>query len=232
MKYQLLNLNLENNCKYIKTNSRKYLFNSIGVFDFSVVNDLMNPDPKRFKQLISALINFTRFRQKRIDKYEEFSQESEKIILKKEKLISEHRELLANVQKIRSKKESEKPEINKLEKSIDDMTRQIQKLNTQQLDIQAQNKEYKRKNSEISSKVENDRQILENLKRENENLRSQIIQNPELLKKKINTLAEGVEDLKTTITKTESKILTSNKKIENNSLQIKVRMSLKLIYRS
>lgn len=181
----------------------------------------MKPEPKRFRQLLSALINFTRFRQKRIDKYEELRQESEKVVLKKEKLLQEHRGLSENVQKIRMKKDSEKPEINRYEKSIDEMTKFIQKLNTQQLEIQSQNKEFKRKNSEISAKIDNDKQILENLKRENENLRSQIVQNPELLKKKIHTLAEGVEDLKTTITKTESKILTSNKKIENNSIQIR-----------
>ena len=55
---------------------RKYLFTSIGVNDFSPISDLLTPETKRFRYHLSALINFARFRQKRIDKYEELSVES------------------------------------------------------------------------------------------------------------------------------------------------------------
>jgi hypothetical protein len=43
--------------------------------DFSIFYDLLKPDPKRFRHHISAIINFERFQQRRVEKYNELELE-------------------------------------------------------------------------------------------------------------------------------------------------------------
>jgi hypothetical protein len=72
-----LNLNSEKICKkkFNSQNCRKYLFESVGIHDFSIFYDLLKPEPKRFRHHISAIINFERFQQRRVEKYNELELE-------------------------------------------------------------------------------------------------------------------------------------------------------------
>jgi kinetochore protein Nuf2 len=197
----------------------KFLFTSIGIGDFSVIADLTQPESKRFRQLASGLINFARFRQKRVDKYEEMSQESEKFTLRRDRLGQDVIDLQASLSKVNQKKNAEKSEISNLEVVNEEMAKELSKLNIKQLEIQNYNKEQKQKITELTSKNDMEKSMLETLKRENEMLKQQIVPNPELFKKKLLMLADQCEELKNQIKKVESRIVGNNKKIEANIIQ-------------
>eukprot|EP01080_Neovahlkampfia_damariscottae_P003150 gene3150-5466_t len=199
----------------------KFLFESIGINDFSPISDLLTPETKRFRHHLSALINFARFRQKRIDKYEELSVESEKLVIKKDNLVEQHEDLLTKVQKIRTTKEAEKPEIEYLEKYMKDMSIKIQQLNSEQMQLSEINKELKTKNGEIEDKIQVDKENLDITQKECKLLRSQIVQNPEQLRMKISNLSQSVEELKSSVSKVEDKNSKSENLLKEKRQQIK-----------
>lgn len=50
-------------------------------------HDVLRPQPKRFKKQLSALINFYRFRQERIEEFEQFTVEMDELVERKEELV-------------------------------------------------------------------------------------------------------------------------------------------------
>jgi len=198
-----------------------YLMSSIGVSNFSVFADVIIPDAKRFRQIVSSLINFARFRQKRIDLYEELRKESEKLLSKKEKLVQLQEDTLNQLQELKLKEETQRDELRSLEKLTEEMARQIQRLNAQQLELQSSNKELKRKCTEVAARIQSDSVTLEQTKEMCSTLRPQIIQNPALLKKKITDLAESVTDLTTSINDHEANIRLLHTKIAQQEQQSK-----------
>lgn len=49
-------------------------------------HDVLRPQPKRFRKHMSALVNFYRFRQERLEEFEDFSKEMDDLIDRKEEL--------------------------------------------------------------------------------------------------------------------------------------------------
>lgn len=85
------------------------LLTTCGISDFSL-QDLIKPEYKRVRRNISAVINFAKFREERLNKYVEFRQETDGLAAKKLALEQENERLLAEVKRMSSERQQEAPE--------------------------------------------------------------------------------------------------------------------------
>lgn len=65
----------------------------IAQVDFFTLQDLTRPDPARTRKILSALVNFAKFKQERQATVDEVAGRSEKLKERRDKLISENERL-------------------------------------------------------------------------------------------------------------------------------------------
>ena len=68
----------------------------VGIDDFSL-KDIIRPEAPRLKIVLSALINFAKFREEQLGVFEEFSRKSEDLVEQRSKFTSREAELIAKI---------------------------------------------------------------------------------------------------------------------------------------
>jgi len=68
----------------------------VGIDDFSL-KDIIRPEAPRLKVVLSALINFAKFREEQLSVFEDFSRKSEELIEQRSKYTSREAELIAKI---------------------------------------------------------------------------------------------------------------------------------------
>jgi kinetochore protein Nuf2 len=68
----------------------------VGVEDFSL-KDLIRPEGARLKIILSAIINFAKFREEQLAVFEDFSRKAEELVEQKSKLASRDSELSGKI---------------------------------------------------------------------------------------------------------------------------------------
>ena len=98
------------------------LLSTAGLTDFKV-DDISRPDPKRLKRNLSAVINFCKFREDRMEGYMEVTKETDSLALQKAKLEEENELLLTEVNDAKQQRQREASETAALE--ADNQQRQV-----------------------------------------------------------------------------------------------------------
>jgi FtsZ-binding cell division protein ZapB len=127
--------------------------NDIGIANFGL-NDLLKPEPKRIKIILSAVINFARFREDQLAVFEQLSKTTDDLNEKKTMLERSVGELNEKVEAIKYKRKEDEPEVQKAEAVNSALIMEL--------------KEYNRTQSQLSSNVEK-------LKEERSVLQDQIV---------------------------------------------------------
>lgn len=68
----------------------------VGIEDFSL-KDLIRPEAPRLKLILSAVINFAKFREEQLGVFEEFSKKSDELVEQRNKLVSRESELSGKI---------------------------------------------------------------------------------------------------------------------------------------
>lgn len=160
--------------------------------DFSIT-DIVKPNSKRFRLALFAFLNLAKFREEIIDSYNE-------IITEYDTLETEKEELRLNVEKdniaLQSYLEEERSNESKLKilaEKVRAMTQAIQEISVKDIEIQNNINIVQTENENLSKQLEGAEQHLEALTKENKTLKSQIVSNPEELKKKILVLRRCIQ---------------------------------------
>lgn len=69
----------------------------VGIDDFSM-KDLIRPEGPRLKLILSAIINFAKFREEQLGVFEEMSRRSEELVEQRDKLAARQSELSGKIQ--------------------------------------------------------------------------------------------------------------------------------------
>lgn len=72
----------------------------IGVENFSI-RDLIRPEAPQVRRILSAIINFAKFREERMSVYEQCTQKADELEEQRHALESKHQELEARVNALR-----------------------------------------------------------------------------------------------------------------------------------
>ena len=92
--------------------SRK-LLSTAGIADFTIT-DLANPDPRRLRVNLSALINFAKFREEKLVTYVEFTKETDELQAQKQQHEEVNERLLTSRNAAREQRAADAPEVARL----------------------------------------------------------------------------------------------------------------------
>eukprot|EP00761_Pharyngomonas_kirbyi_P014701 gb/GECH01014731.1/.p1 GENE.gb/GECH01014731.1/~~gb/GECH01014731.1/.p1 ORF type:complete len:463 (+),score=153.02 gb/GECH01014731.1/:1-1389(+) len=182
------------------------LMRAAGIKRFSMM-DLMDPQPKRVKIILSALINFAKFREERFEKYSELTALADQYTDEKNRLESTHSDVMKNVTRYRQKREDEKPQVEEIEKEVSQLRQDFVDKQREAESSSKELKKIKREAKELVNQIEENKNTIATLEQEVSRLSAQIVPNPERLMKTLEELKRSVETTKENISKAENESL-------------------------
>lgn len=157
------------------------LMRTVGITDFTI-KDVLYPERARLRRNFSAVINFAKFREDRMERYQQFTNESAGFVAQKAHLEAENNKLLAEIRAINAQRAAEEPRVAELEAQNAQYVVEISTLNQQQAQMKEVAQGLKHNWQEIGDQNSETKYSLLSAKQELESLRAQIVPSPEKLK--------------------------------------------------
>ncbi|KAJ3323516.1 kinetochore-associated Ndc80 complex subunit nuf2 [Boothiomyces sp. JEL0866] len=175
-----------------------------GVENFSL-RDLLTPSVKRVRYILSAIINFCKFREDKMQIYEQCSEQAEALANQKVSLQAKLDDLTEKVNSYKASRVAETPMVEKKREIISVLTADLRELKKIQTNIGGEIDTLKLEKSQLSEKMNNNTFLVTNLKQECARLQSRIITNPEKLKLAIDDMIASVKIEKANVAASEKK---------------------------
>eukprot|EP00741_Cyanophora_paradoxa_P003448 tig00000704_g3349.t1 len=168
----------------------------VGVGDFSI-RDIHKPEPARTQRNFSAIINFVKFREERMQKYKELTERTDDLFARRQRLDQENNDLETQISKIKAARAAEEPQIDGLRKETQAMETEIHSLNREQAVLNGELKTLKQATAELAEKISNSKFAIVNTKQETSKMRSQIVQSPQRFKKTLEDMTNTLDSERT-----------------------------------
>lgn len=152
----------------------------VGIEDFSL-RDLIKPEYPRLRIILSAIINFAKFREEQLAVFEELSQRSEDALEQRAKLGKRQEELLARIASIKSKRKEQEPAVNSIRGEMAEMLQMLRDLKRDQTALSSSLDSLKSLKQESTEKLAQIQFLLGNIKQECNKLKSRVVHSPEKL---------------------------------------------------
>ncbi|EME32654.1 kinetochore protein Nuf2 [Galdieria sulphuraria] len=189
------------------------LLEACGYHEFSM-KDYLKPEYARTKKILSAIINFAKFREERLVTFLELQGRSEEITTRKQQTEEELNELREKVKKLRCEDEEMAPYAQSLQEQAEELVGDIAQYNKSQASLQKQIKEMKAEVASRSDKISSTKFNILNEKQECNKLQEMVVPSPEKAKKEIEDMSEQLENDKQT-----------TQSIERRTKDLKLRIS-------
>jgi kinetochore protein Nuf2 len=152
-----------------------------GVHDITL-QDFLQPDAKRMRRIFSALINFAKFREDKLEHFAQYTVESQNLVEQRALEEAKTDELERQRAQLAAQHESIKPQIVSVQVEVESLQAELHTKVTEQTALREEMKQTKAISSELATQIkELDVHIL-STQQENSQIRSQIIEDPEGLK--------------------------------------------------
>ncbi len=184
-------------------------------FDQFSLKDLIAPTGNRLCKQLSAVANFSRYREWCEPDYNRMVEEHERSEYELIDLENEVEQATKTAEKLRITNAKIDPEIKSLEQETSAMTTKLNENSLAQNKYQQDISRLKNDNAVVQHELVNHQQQLKAVQQECDKYRSQIVHNPEELKIRIANLREQVEQLRKQISQKENFITVVNKESEN-----------------
>merc|ERR1712048_542356 len=163
----------------------------VGCPDFTQ-SDLNKPTAKRLICHLSALINFARFREDVMLKYEEYAAEVDEHVKVQQQLQKHNDEKTLQIKSIREERATQLPQVEELHREIEGMTADHRKLNKQYSHIQSENDNLNKRMADRNAELAEIKFKMFAVKQEISELQGQCVSSPEKLKKNIKDLGHSI----------------------------------------
>ncbi|CAG88207.2 DEHA2E15092p [Debaryomyces hansenii CBS767] len=209
-------------------------FSICGVNDFTLM-DIMRPEPQRIRRILSAVVNYARFR-------EENSVECEKLVsisegnLEQLKVVQNENSRLSNkINDLKYKIEANETDEGNKKATLKQITtynskleNELKKLKKNQEILTLEHSKYKDEKRRLIEKLEDHNYLIMESNKELDKLKSYLLSNPEILTKIIEDLKTNLSEYQTNLADLESK--NKNMTISIESFQL-VEQELKNLFR-
>lgn len=182
------------------------LMRAAGLDDFSVLQDVYHPVARRTIRNLSALVNFLKYRQEKIEYFGQLhanvlalQQSTEQLEIETQTQLDEIRELNAQIA-------TEEPQIRELQEHNKALEAEILKYNQQQARYQAQVHSLKENDAQIAKQHQDVKYELAKARQESNKLQGQVVKSPEELRKSIKSMADALKTERAMIGEAKSKI--------------------------
>lgn len=168
------------------------LLNASGVREFGL-RDLHKPEAPRLKRNLSAVINFAKFREEKLEAYTALTEELEALVAARDRFATEKAALTAELATLRQQREAELPEVEKLYGDRDALVAENQKLNKDQATLSSNVRKLKQEANTLAEDSNNFRQKISAAKSEEDNLRERVVHSPEKVRARLDEISNAVD---------------------------------------
>ncbi|KAJ3092285.1 kinetochore-associated Ndc80 complex subunit nuf2 [Quaeritorhiza haematococci] len=180
------------------------LMTEVGVDAFSL-RDVIKPEPGPLRRILSAVINFAKFREERMVFFEQCTQKTEEINERKHVLEQQNQDLAEKVNSIRLRQAEQEPMAQKLREVNMSLTNDLRELKKQQTTLTSEIDNLKKQKNELNDKLANNQFLLVNCKQDCNRLKSRIVHSPEKLKQALQDMSNTLSNEKTNVASLEKK---------------------------
>lgn len=171
------------------------LLRAAGIDDISM-RDILFPEYNKTRRNLSALINFAKFREERMQLYEEYQARSEELIDQKQVMEYDNARMKAVLTELQEQAEERAPIVESLKAEIQEIETDIFEQNEHQTREREEIKKLKNDITVLTDKNANDKFMVVTATQENDSLRQQVVKSPEKLKKRLREMTTTVEEEK------------------------------------
>ncbi|KAI9355939.1 Nuf2 family-domain-containing protein [Zopfochytrium polystomum] len=164
----------------------------VGLGDISI-RDVVKPEPGRVRRILSAIINFTKFRGERIGEFEKCVAEQAEYYKQKEDLHEQRRELADVVNSLRLQRAEEEPDVHIVKEETAPLSSTLKELDATRNTMTARIEVLKKTRADAVEKRSNMRNTSIKTDDDIAKLKSRIIQSPEKLQQELVDLAQNVQ---------------------------------------
>lgn len=126
----------------------------VGVEDFSL-RDLIRPEGPRLRVILSAVINFAKFREEQLAVFEEFSRKSEEIVEERARLTQKKAELTKKLDQIKTQRNSQEDAAGRVREEISGLIQELREFKKEQTALSNDLEQLKARRTELSEKLVN-----------------------------------------------------------------------------
>eukprot|EP00002_Diphylleia_rotans_P000516 TRINITY_DN10276_c0_g2_i1.p1 TRINITY_DN10276_c0_g2~~TRINITY_DN10276_c0_g2_i1.p1 ORF type:complete len:444 (+),score=113.89 TRINITY_DN10276_c0_g2_i1:44-1375(+) len=166
----------------------------IGVHDFSMKEFVLMPTCETMRIILSAQINYARFRQDHLALFQSLCQAVEDLGAEAEQLETQHALNTENIRHIEAKQQEDKPYVDALLIEVKSIKKEVTDKNELQSHYHREGHKAKEEVAKITSKIAGLNVQAINLKSAIEGIQAQIIPSPEGLRKAISNLETNCEN--------------------------------------
>lgn len=167
------------------------LMMEVGIQDFNL-RDIIKPEPARVRRILSAVINFAKFRGERIAVFDDCTSKSAQLNDRKARLKEAHTEMLEKVNTISLAHVAEKQEAKQLRQINTQLHNRIKDLHKQQNEITSAFEAFKQEKEELLEQINNVKVLNETFLQDIQRLKSGIVSNPEQLKTNLREMTNSL----------------------------------------
>jgi len=153
-----------------------------GVHDFSL-RDVVKPDYPRVRRHFSAIINFAKFREERLERYQQYITEEDQLLDRKFKTEEEHARMEEQLVNLHTSMERDRPAVDRLTKEVEELENSIKDMMAQREALDAKKHDIKQKATDVTDRLNQAKIDHELEAQENQRLQQQIVRSPARLKK-------------------------------------------------
>lgn len=169
---------------------------------------------QRTRRILSALINFAKFREERLVTYNEFTQKTDQLLEEHMELGRVNEQLESTLKDLKVQREADAPQIIALEQENAGMAATINSKNEEQAKLRTEITAAKQRVMEIQDAVQAGANMIRSLHASIAEISSQIVKSPEKLKASISTTTNTIETHHTDIASLRTMQLELTKKFD------------------
>ena len=171
------------------------LMKEVGFPEFSL-QDITKPEAKRVRRILSAIINFAKFREERLEVYEKFTSKASEYQTKLEDLMIQNEDMTRRVEDLKVRRIQEEPLVAQARATNEGLTNELYDLKRIEGQTMAEYDRLKSEKAELTARLDNNSLLRQNTEREIQKIRSRIVHSPEKLKQQLLDMTSSLSNEK------------------------------------
>lgn len=172
------------------------LMREVGYAQFNL-QDLIKPDGVRMRKILSAIINFAKFREEQFDVYLQLTDKSRENLEKHDELLQRNERLIREVEELKIRRIREEPLMAQARATNEGLKNELFELKRQQALVVGEYDKLRQEKKGLTARLDNDVNLLETTRREIQKISSRIVHSPEKLKQQLADMSSSLTNEKT-----------------------------------
>ncbi|TIA89448.1 hypothetical protein E3P99_02075 [Wallemia hederae] len=162
----------------------------IAQVDFFTLQDLTRPDATRTRKILSALVNFAKFKHERQATVDAIATKSDKLKERRDKLLADNEKLRSEANKLRDQRAQDEPQTKQARLDIEQSLAELGKLKQHQTILANELEKLKAHKTELNKAIAHYQSLLHNAQQIGQASSARVVQSPDRQRKAIHDMGD------------------------------------------